>query len=419
MATDERRRPLADARPPGRDEQPAAAHLVRHGWTDWDAAGPTELAPLTEAGIDRMRAAAARLRPACPVRVVTSPVTRALHSAHIVATDLNLPLLVEPDLREWQADRDGRPVDRAAFGRALESLHRPGGPGTPPWETVSELRARVCAVLHRYRDASTVFVSHGVALHAVAGRELPPGGLLTVAAADLPDGTSGAALPDESTGRHPGSPVNAMLRRLLDSQRERPAAAHVAGIMLPAPVRVATVDRALRDLAAADDLLRSQFSRSPAGYRGSQLDDPDVACAVVTGDVPPATHLRAQAAQPIDPYGWPLIRVTLVPGDPALLCLAASPVIADRRSVWAMLADLGQRYWTYADRGDTRPAAGPGGIDRGDAGPGGIDRGDAGPAAGSADGVGRPVQHTRVGQVGQAGQPDPPVVAELAKPGIE
>lgn len=377
------------------------AHLVRHGWTDWDTAGPAELAPLTGAGIDRMRATAARLRPAYPVRVVTSPVTRAMHSAHIVATELDLPLLVEPDLREWQADRDGHPVDRAAFQRALESLHRPAGPATPPGEPLGELRARVYAVLHRHRHASTVFVSHGVALHAVTGRELPPGGLFTVPAAAWPDGASEAALPDGSAGRRPGSPVDAMLRRLLDSQRKRPTAAHVAGIMLPAPVRVAAVDRALRDLAADDDLLRSQFSRSPGGYRGSLLDDPDVACAVVTGDVPHATHLRAQAAQPIDPCGWPLIRVTLLPGDPALLCLAASPVVADRRSVWTMLADLGRRYWTHAGRGDAGRHPGP-----------------AAPVAsgGQTASVG---QTARAGQVGQARQTDPPAVAELAEPAVE
>src|SRR5512139_4231488 len=78
--------------------------LARHGETDWNAAGRwqghTDI-PLNEIGRAQAAALADRLRSEGIGAVVTSDLSRARHTAEIVAGALGVPVaLVDPGLRE-------------------------------------------------------------------------------------------------------------------------------------------------------------------------------------------------------------------------------------------------------------------------------------------------------------------------------
>ena len=82
---------------------PAAYWFLRHGQTDWNrqnlTQGSTEV-PLNATGIAQAHEAAALLHGSGIVRIVSSPLERARHTAEIAAAALGVPLQVHPDLRE-------------------------------------------------------------------------------------------------------------------------------------------------------------------------------------------------------------------------------------------------------------------------------------------------------------------------------
>jgi broad specificity phosphatase PhoE len=155
--------------------------LLRHGEADF---GPTDrrnvrgsdgdLAPLSARGIEQIRAATASVRAFRPEILACSPMTRALHSALVVATTLGLDARVEFDLHEWIPDLSldwSRPddVDRRLIELDLCGGEWPAGEERR-WEPLSAVRARVLAVLDRHRSFARVLViSHGTVIRALTG----------------------------------------------------------------------------------------------------------------------------------------------------------------------------------------------------------------------------------------------------------
>ncbi|MEU3017500.1 histidine phosphatase family protein [Nocardiopsis sp. NPDC007018] len=171
--------------------------LVRHGLPDWGAterfrALSPDLVPLTEDGQDRMRTCAERLAAARVARVVSSPATRALQSAHILAGELDVPLVVEPDAREWIPDLTvpGAPGHRG-FQSAFTKMFDAGGEwptgGSETWEPLSALRRRANAVLSAYRGECIAVVTHSVVIYALSGMEVPPGGIVEITCPETVD----------------------------------------------------------------------------------------------------------------------------------------------------------------------------------------------------------------------------------------
>ena len=84
--------------------------LIRHGQSYFNLHyGATRVDPgipdpqLTEAGRQQALAALETLRPRAVKRLIASPYTRALETAHIIAGALGLPIAVEPLVRERAA----------------------------------------------------------------------------------------------------------------------------------------------------------------------------------------------------------------------------------------------------------------------------------------------------------------------------
>jgi broad specificity phosphatase PhoE len=155
--------------------------LLRHGETDWPAVNAhgwpgaaNDLAPLTPAGVDQAEEAAQEVADPDISLVLSSPMTRAMQTAAIVAARLDLPLGVELDLREWLPDESFAWTQGEQVMAAYEDMLRCGGarPADHPyqWEPLDSVRSRARATLQRYRRRSTVLVvTHEVFIHAVTG----------------------------------------------------------------------------------------------------------------------------------------------------------------------------------------------------------------------------------------------------------
>lgn len=152
---------------------------MRHGETAWPTtpagsrADATDLAPLTSHGIDEVERQARAISGLGIRRVVSSPLTRAMQSAHLVAVELGLTLEVEIDLREWCVDVSGRSHPMEVVDRALYAMWtgvRPDEHDGPNFEDVVDLRTRVDAALRRQVGRGPVLVvSHSVAIWSVTG----------------------------------------------------------------------------------------------------------------------------------------------------------------------------------------------------------------------------------------------------------
>jgi probable phosphoglycerate mutase len=137
--------------------------LVRHGRTVLNAAGRLRGRldpPLDDLGRAQAQGLAEQLTYSRPVRIVSSPLQRAVQTAHPLCKHLNVPLTVEPRL----ADRDygswaGEEVEAivARFG-SLDAA--------PGVESADSVLARARAVLEEQRsvlrDGPVVLIAHDV-----------------------------------------------------------------------------------------------------------------------------------------------------------------------------------------------------------------------------------------------------------------
>jgi broad specificity phosphatase PhoE len=160
-------------------------YLVRHGAADvemmeqrrWPGS-MADLAPLTPKGIEEATGAAARLADIGAAALVTSPFTRAMHTASIVSCALGLPIQVEFDLHDWVPDDQfawhplAEIVDFLADFEA-SGCEWPDGQRRP-WEPLSAVRARATmalrAALSRMPDGATLIaVTHLMVIRALTG----------------------------------------------------------------------------------------------------------------------------------------------------------------------------------------------------------------------------------------------------------
>jgi len=142
--------------------------LVRHGETDWNLRrriqGLTDI-PLNDTGREQARAAGRLLARRSWDLVYTSPLSRALETAQIIAGELGLP---EPVLLPAVVERDYGEAEGLDFDE-IERRY-PGRGSIPGQETREQVRDRVLPALRalavEHEDAAVLVVSHGGAIRA-------------------------------------------------------------------------------------------------------------------------------------------------------------------------------------------------------------------------------------------------------------
>jgi probable phosphoglycerate mutase len=151
--------------------------LIRHGETEWNAAGRLQGAidvPLSERGVWQAQRVAERLATEPFAAVVASDLARAMQTAAPLAAALGIEVQPEPRLREraygiFEGERyaglaERYPAEWAAHLARDPDWVIPGG------ESIAQLRDRVCAALadlaQRHSGAQIAVVAHGGVLDA-------------------------------------------------------------------------------------------------------------------------------------------------------------------------------------------------------------------------------------------------------------
>lgn len=160
--------------------------LVRHGETDWNAQeklqGTSDI-PLNAVGKLQAQALAESLDDERFDRIISSPLSRALETAQVIAAACGIPetdIVIDPELRE----RAYGEVE----GMTIEERDQ-AFPGTNAWpgaETKAEINARVKHALSRlareYAGQHVMLVTHGgwvrAAMRVIAGNRSREAGMV-------------------------------------------------------------------------------------------------------------------------------------------------------------------------------------------------------------------------------------------------
>jgi alpha-ribazole phosphatase/probable phosphoglycerate mutase len=157
--------------------------LIRHGETDWNQEGRWQGqadVPLNEAG-RRQAERISELLEDCPIEAVySSDLQRARETALILASEKDLPLVMDERLREiHQGEWQGLRVSEieASYGRLFEERNSnllnvapPGG--ETAFQVQSRMLEAVCDILRRHSGKTVAIVSHGFALAVVRAHYL-------------------------------------------------------------------------------------------------------------------------------------------------------------------------------------------------------------------------------------------------------
>ena len=147
--------------------------IVRHGETEWNALKQTQGmsdTQLSDKGRRQARRLSYRLRPVRVAAAFTSPLGRAVETAHIITKFKHLDIIEEPDLREINfGDWEGRTFDRIRelYPKELETwTTRPQDYDIPRGESLMDVAARCTAFIERakarYERQTVLAVTHSV-----------------------------------------------------------------------------------------------------------------------------------------------------------------------------------------------------------------------------------------------------------------
>jgi probable phosphoglycerate mutase len=148
--------------------------FLRHGETDWNAAGLSQGnvdIPLNETGLAQAHAAADKLRHRGIASIIASPLSRARVTAEIAGAALGLPVALDDGLREVAfGAQEGQPMSEW-FSQWVLGHYTPDG-----GEAFPVLRQRAVAAVNRcvQHPPAVLVVAHGAlfrALRAAMGLE--------------------------------------------------------------------------------------------------------------------------------------------------------------------------------------------------------------------------------------------------------
>ncbi|QRF84537.1 histidine phosphatase family protein [Bacillus altitudinis] len=141
--------------------------LVRHGETDWNAAkriqGRTDI-PLNDTGKWQAEQTGLYLKDAHWDVVISSPLSRAKETAHLILQHVHAPLLIMDDFIE----RDYGDAEGMSFEERQKLFPNKQYPNMEP---LSALQDRMLEGIEKvratYPDQRVLIVAHGAAIHAL------------------------------------------------------------------------------------------------------------------------------------------------------------------------------------------------------------------------------------------------------------
>jgi broad specificity phosphatase PhoE len=162
-----------------------AIYLLRHGEANYDPVrdrqwpgSMADLAPLSPHGMQQAAAAASQLAGIGAAALVSSPFTRAMHTASFVAGRLGLIVEVEFGLHEWLPDDTFGWQTHEEVRAQVDDFNRCGGEWPPgerrPWEPLSSVRQRAAAALRdavarTSGDGALIAVCHETVIRSLTG----------------------------------------------------------------------------------------------------------------------------------------------------------------------------------------------------------------------------------------------------------
>jgi broad specificity phosphatase PhoE len=147
--------------------EPIPFWFLRHGETDWNARGVSQGnidIPLNATGLAQARAAADKLRNRGIATIISSPLSRARVTAEFVGEALELPVALDPDLREVAFGvQEGQQMS-GWFADWVAGRFTPEGA-----ETFAALRRRAVAAANRAtaQPPAVLVVAHGALFRSV------------------------------------------------------------------------------------------------------------------------------------------------------------------------------------------------------------------------------------------------------------
>lgn len=159
-------------------------YMVRHGEPDWFANEAYEfrghgrdLVPLTHKGIVQAKHTATLLKDKKAELIIVSPYTRTMQTAAIISRKLDLDMVVEVDLREWQPDLtyEYRTFDEfLVLCKEFDEYNGEYPIGeSKRWETQGALQDRVDNVLKKYlKYENVIVVAHEKVMRTQANNAL-------------------------------------------------------------------------------------------------------------------------------------------------------------------------------------------------------------------------------------------------------
>ncbi len=154
-------------------------YLIRHGEADYENNGKTiykgiaiNFAPLTANGIEQLKIAANDYRLKDANIILSSPYTRALQSAAILSKELQIDIIVEPNIYEWLEDINCKEISpKEGNSRIIEFNKRNGDYPKGDerlWEDNDSLKNRLFSTLKKYiKYKKVIVVCHGMLIHSV------------------------------------------------------------------------------------------------------------------------------------------------------------------------------------------------------------------------------------------------------------
>jgi broad specificity phosphatase PhoE len=146
--------------------------LVRHGETHWNKDGLVQGGDsdieLNDTGLQQARKLAAFLKNEPITAIVSSPLQRAIATAEVIASQHQLPVEIDQELKELKVgDLEGMSISnlRTTFSRFLLQWWQDGeATKLPNGESLVELQQRAWRVieglLEKHKDGTAVVVSH-------------------------------------------------------------------------------------------------------------------------------------------------------------------------------------------------------------------------------------------------------------------